>query len=130
MKERIIIFLLVACGVIATAELGVILTTVSPYTANKDVLWTFFVCLFLSLTTLLTIIWHFGKKKAQGEMERVSIFASIRQIGLLSAVVVLSLFFRSLGILTLWDIIPLAISALLIEFFFQADKSTLAHEPR
>jgi hypothetical protein len=39
------------------------------------------------------------------------------------------LFFKSLGIFSLWDTIPLVISAILIEVFFQADKSSSLHEP-
>jgi len=56
-----------------------------------------------------------------------NLLSSIRQAALISIVILFSLFFNTLGILHLWDMIPLILAAVLIEFFFQAEKRPHAH---
>ena len=128
MRDRTFLFILIALGLVSTAEFFVIFTTISPAEANTQVFWMFFLCLFVSLSTLMALIWHPIKSWIH-RSKHLSRIASLRQTTLISLVITLSIFFKSLHILTLWDIIPLAISALLIEFFFQADKSVASHEP-
>ncbi|MEI6477894.1 MAG: hypothetical protein WCO52_02810 [bacterium] len=128
MRERRILFVLIALGILSSAELFVILTTIAPSGADKQVLWLLFVCLFTSVSIGLSLVWH-PVKQTIHRSERVSRLSSLRQTALISLVLTLVLLFRSLSIFSLWDIIPLAISAILIEFFFQADKTSLTpHE--
>jgi len=126
--KNISLFLLFAVAILSGAELAVILTTVSPYSAGQTALWTFFVSLFLCLTTTLSLL-LFAIRTQLSYYRTPSLFVSVRQVGIGAALVVLCLFFNSLSILSLWEIIPLAISAVLIELFFQADKSASNSNP-
>ena len=131
MKNHIAIFLLIALAIIASAEFTVLVTTVSPFTADREALWAFFVSLFFASASWLSLIWYFFKKNVLFRLWKPSLWVAVRQASLLCLIIVLSFFFKSLGILSIWDIIPLSVSAVLIEFFFQADKSPiepLSHE--
>ena len=125
MKQSLLLFGIIAVGIIAAAELAVIYTTLSPHQAGRDTLWTFFICLYLTLSSLLTLVWQGIKRYLIYRYSKPSLTASLRQAAIFSLIIVLAMFFRSLDILSLWDIVPLFISALLIEFFFQANKSDL-----
>lgn len=121
MKDRIFLFLLIAAGIISMAELFVILTTISPLETSTGVLWLFFICLFFSISTILSLLWH-PLRSFIHHRQGLPRWISVRQASLVSLVIVLIIFFKSLGILTLWDSVPLVFSIILIEFFFQADK--------
>ena len=132
MKTPILIFLIIATGIISGAELLVILTTVPPATASQGVLWTLFITLFLASTAVFSLLWHGIKAGIIYRSFTPSLWSSLRQAGIVALLAVLTLFFNSLGVLSIWDILPLSVSAVLIEFFFQAEKSPLAarpHEP-
>ena len=121
--NRYFLFVVISVFIIATAELGALATTVTPAQATPTQLWLFFTSLTITLGILLAPIWHNLKKTVISKRMRVSATASLRQTLLFSLIIVVGLFFNSLKILTLWDIIPLGISMVLIEFFFQADKT-------
>lgn len=130
--NRYLQFLLVCVAIISLAELGVLLTSVTPAHATAGQLWAFFVSLFLAFSLLLTPLWH-GFKAFVYRGLPVSSLVSWRQASLFSFVVILSFFFNSLKILSVWDVVPLSISMVLLELFFQADKtrltSALPHVP-
>lgn len=128
MKERKLLFFLYVLGIVSITELSVIVTTVSPQAAETQGVTVFFACLLGALTSVLSLIWH-PIRAAIHHNPTMSRWVSLRQSFLVSLLITLTLLFKSLGIMTIWDIFPLAISALLIEFFFQADKSAPTHEP-
>lgn len=121
--SRPVLFVVISVFMVAVAELGALLTTVTPAQASQTQLWLFFCSILATVSILLTPLWYSVKKAVLSQRMTVSSLACLRQSFLFSLVVVVSLFFNSLQILTLWDIIPLCISMILIEFFFQADKS-------
>jgi hypothetical protein len=119
------LFLAIVVGTLGIAELSVLGTSVSPVTATNAELAVFFVSLFAALTGVTGLLWHAVRHALSPRpLHRHSLWTSLRQAALLSLVIVLALLFSSLGILTLWDLMPLAVSALLIEFFFQAEKTS------
>jgi hypothetical protein len=120
--SRTILFTIICIVIIAVAELGALVTTVTPAQATTAQLWLFFGCTLVILSTFLAPIWYSLKKAVLSQRMKVSPLASLRQTTLFSLVIVLSFFFNSLKLLTVWDVIPLCISMVLIEFFFQADK--------
>lgn len=129
MSKQILLFLILAIGIISLASLLVIGLSISPYSASREIMWAFFISLQLFLTSFFSLLWHNLKRLFIYRFSTPSLWPSVRQAAILAAIIVLSTFFNSLGILALWDIIPLSISAVLFEFFFQADKSRiLAHE--
>lgn len=131
MKTRVILFLVLAVGIISGAQLSSLVLTISPYTARSTELWLFFVSLYLFATAVLSLLWYALRHVRGRRGTSPSLGASIRQAALLTLVVVISLFFRTLGILQYWDIIPLLAAAILIEFFFQAEKkphATLSYD--
>lgn len=129
MNKQILLFLILAIGIVSLASLLVIGLSISPYLASREIMWAFFISLQLFITCFFGLLWHNLKKLFLHHFFTPSLWPSLRQAAIFSAIIVLALFFNSLGILALWDIIPLSISAVLFEFFFQADKSRiLAHE--
>jgi len=124
--RNIALFLLLALGILSAAELTVVLTTVPPETASRQELWTFFISLGIVIGSWGSLIWHTIKSRLIYRVNPPALTATVRQAFLFSAVVTLGLFFNSLGILSVWDILPLGLATVLIEFFFQAEK-TPAH---
>lgn len=124
MRNRRIAFILICLAIVATAELSVLLTTVTPAQATRAQLWVFFICITVLASLLLAPIWHSLKRLATHRRSRLSFLASLRQVTLLSSVVSLAFFLNALHVLTVWNLIPLLIAMVLVEFFFQADKST------
>jgi ABC-type nickel/cobalt efflux system permease component RcnA len=122
MHTRLTLFIIVALAILSAAQLSSVTLTVSPRSATSAELWLFFVSLFVLLSTGIGLIWHAARRLRAKRGGKPVLLTSIRQAGLLSLVVVLSLFFNTLGIFQFWDIIPLVLAAVLIEFFFQAEK--------
>ncbi len=125
MSQRFYQFLVFLLAAIATAQLVVIVTSLSPFLNGKDVVWGFFLSLFFSLLGWITLIWHAVKSRIH-RSETISLLVSFRQALLFSAVTVVSVFFYTIQVLSIWDLIPLVFSALLLEFFFQANKTSHA----
>jgi hypothetical protein len=95
-------------------------------------LWIFFVTLYICLTILIGLALYSLRFLKQRRTTRPTLWPSFRQAALVCLVLVISLFFHTLGIFHFWDIIPLLIAAFLIEFFFQADKkphATITYDP-
>lgn len=124
MPKPHLLFFLLTILILAASELAVVLFTVSPVHATSTVYWTFFGSLFFSLASLLSLTWYGVKRSLIYRSNSVPMWPAIRQASLLALLVSLSLFLYSLHIASLWDLVPLAIAALLIEFFFQADKTS------
>jgi hypothetical protein len=128
MRQPTLIFCIIGIGVLSIAELVSLSTTVAPHSASNSELWAFFISLFGTCTCILFGLWYIIKKSIAFKGPQPKIFITLRQASLFSLVIVLSLFFNSLHILSIWDIVPLLVSAVLIEFFFQAEKSIDTHE--
>ena len=124
MKSRLTIFFIIAIAIISGSEFLVLYTSTSPINAGESTLWAFFISLFLFSTSILTLIWYLFKRQLVSKFTPPSLFICLRQAGLLCLILTLTLLFQSLGILTIWDSLPLFIAAILLEFFFQAEKST------
>ena len=122
MRTRLTLFAIVALAILSAAELSSVLLTVSPYSATSSELWLFFTSLFVLVSTTCGLLWYGVRHLKPRRGARPSLTASIRQAALFSLIVTLSIFFNTLGIFQLWDVIPLALAAVLIEFFFQAEK--------
>lgn len=132
MRTRIALFVLLAIGIICGAQLSSMLLTVSPYTADRSELWLFFITFYISTSILLGLIWYGARHLRPRRTARPLLWPSFRQAALVSLVLCLSIFFHTLGIFQLWNVIPLIIAAVLIEFFFQADKTpqaTITYDP-
>ena len=128
MRQPTLVFCIIGIGVLSFAELISLSTTVAPHSASYSELWAFFISLLGACTFLLLAVWHTLKKSLVFRGTQPVLFVSIRQASLFSLVIVLSVFFNTLHILSVWDVLPLTVSAVLIEFFFQADKSIENHE--
>lgn len=122
MKHRIAVFFILLLTICSISMLAVIMTSYYPANAPTAALWLFFASLFCLFTAIFTTIWHFLKKLFVSKFAPPSIWSSIRQAALFSVVLVSGLFFNSLKTLSLWDLVPLCVAAILIEFFFQSDK--------
>ena len=127
MSYRVILFFVLAVAIISTAQLSTTVLSSSPYSASTDTLWSFYISAFISLSCILGLILY-GIRVRTNRLPQVrALLISIRQSALLSLVILLSLFFNTLRILQLWNIVPLILAAILIEFFFQAEKRPQAH---
>jgi hypothetical protein len=113
---------IVAAGIISTAQFVSIIGSVSPIGASDSLLWNVFLSAFISFSCIFGIGLYALRRKFRRMSGTVSLIRSVRQAALGSAVFLLSLFFNTLGILQTWEVIPLIIAAVLIEFFFQAEK--------
>ena len=122
MVTRYTIFAALCLAILSLAQLATILTTISPATASPSALWLFFGSGFVFLTMAGGLVWYLIKRQLIYRRTAVSLFVCLRQTALFSAVLTLTAFFSSLQILSLWDIVPLAIAVVLIELFFQAEK--------
>jgi hypothetical protein len=120
MKNRILLFIIIALAIVSAAQLSTLLISTSPYTATKATLWSFFISAYLALTFWGGLVWYIVRQLVHRRSN--SLLVALRQAALVSMIIVLSFFFNTLGIFTLWDVAPLAIAAILIEFFFQAEK--------
>lgn len=132
MRARIALFVILAVGIISAAQLVSALLTTSPYTASPADLRLFFVSLYLCLTVVLGFVLYGLRQLRARRTGALPLWPSFRQAGLVSVVLVLSIFFNTLGIFQFWDVIPLALAAVLIEFFFQAEKkphATITYDP-
>lgn len=123
MPKRVILFIFVAIGIVSGANLALVVLSTSPYDAGQGVLWSFFLSFFAATSILLGMLWY-GLRRFLNRNRRsvFSLVSCMRQAALASMILTLSLLFNSLGILRAWDILPLAFAAVLVEFFFQADK--------
>lgn len=128
MNDLRILFVILVVGILSTAELSVIVMTVPPASADAQVLWVLFIALFLSLSCAFSLAWH-SLKKIIHRSKTLSRLISLRQAALVAGMITVGAFLKSLGILSPWDLIPLIASAVLIEFFFEADKRPSYHEP-
>lgn len=133
MRTRVALFFILAIGIVSGAQLSSIILTTTPREAEPNDLWLFFISLYVCLTAIVTLLWYGVRHLRRQRINKPPLFSSFRQAALLCLVFVLSLYFNTLGIFQFWDVIPLAIAAILIEFFFQAEKkphATLTYESK
>lgn len=121
MARRLLFFFILALGIVSCTQLAVIVTTFSPYTATPQQLAYFYLSLLGTLASLLTILWYGLRSQLAVRSIRPALHVCFRQALLVSAVLVTLSLLQSMEILSLWEGIGIAVSALLIEFFFQAD---------
>lgn len=122
--RNLTLFVLLCVGILSVAELTVIVSSVPPSEASRQELYSFFVALAIALGSWGSLVWHGIKSRILYRFNKPSLLGSVRQALIASTVITLCLFFNSLGILSLWDIVPLVLAAVLIEFFFQAEKTS------
>ncbi len=126
-RNRLLLIILGIAGVVAATQVVSIATTVVPNQASTAVLWTFFISLWVCTSIVCALAIHLGKRLTlQRHVLRRPFTISLRQGTLLAGVLVISRFFTFIHILSAWDIIPLIAAAILIEFFFQAEKKPIA----
>ena len=128
MKDLRLIFVTVAAAILSAAELAVMLMTVPPSSADSSVLWAFFGSAFVFLASFFSLVWH-PLKSLIHRSNSLSRLVSTRQAALVSGIITVIVFLKSLSILSPWDLIPIIASAVLIEFFFEADKRPTYNEP-
>jgi hypothetical protein len=122
MRKHHLLFFVVTASIVSAAELLSVVLTVQPATATRVELWTFFISLFAALSTSVGLLLYAIRRYRQKRSLHTALTSCLRQAALGSLVVVLILFFNTLGVLQVWDIVPLIAAAFLIEFFFQAEK--------
>ena len=127
-SSPLVYFGIIALGVVAAAQLFSVTASSVPLEASRAELWTFFISLWITLATGIAGIWH-GLRITifRRRMRSTGFLISYRQALLLAGVITITGFMNSLELLQAWDIIPLIIAAVLLEFFFQAQKVPHAH---
>lgn len=85
------------------------------------------ITVYTSLTFVITcffgmVSFAVRRKVTNNELYFANIKVSFRQAFLLAAFVDLALFISSIGLLTWWDIILLALSLILLELYFESNK--------
>lgn len=129
----IAIFIVIVVGVLAFAQLITVSASVAPEQASKPELWLFFISMFFGLTTVFASLWHLLRRTLlRMRMRNVSFFVSYRQAALVAGVITFSFFLNSLHVFQLFDLIPLVLAVVLLEFFFQAEKTphaSIRHDP-
>jgi hypothetical protein len=119
----LMLFAVIAVGIIAGAQLVTIVAAVSPATASETELWVFFLSLFVTLTTSCTMIWYGIQKVLAKRRVHIPRFTRcLRQATLVASLITFTLFLNSINVFQIWDIFPLIVAGVLIEFFFQAEK--------
>jgi hypothetical protein len=85
--------------------------------------FTFYVSLTLTITCLFSLLSFMVRRKVtNNELFFANIKVSFRQALLLAVFADLTLFIASIGLLTWWDIILLALSLILLELYFESNK--------
>jgi len=106
---------------ISWASWLVVVYKLSPFSQQLLALGLFYSSLFVALIGTFTLIFYalrvWANKK---EIYNAHLNTSLRQGGLLSAMVVIGLGFQRLRVLTWWDGILLLAIVLLIEFYFSS----------
>lgn len=93
---------------------------------GSTVLVTFYLSLILSCTCFLGMIsFYLRKKISNNELYFANIKVSFRQSFLFAIFLALSLFLASMGLITWWDIILLALSVILLELYFESNKTKI-----
>ncbi|CAN5197765.1 hypothetical protein BH11PAT4_BH11PAT4_7380 [soil metagenome] len=119
----LMLFAVIAVGIIAGAQLVTIIAAVTPTSASETELWVFFISLFVALATSFTLMWY-GMQKVQAKrrVHNPRFTRCMRQATLVAALITFTLFLNSINVFQIWDIFPLIVAGVLIEFFFQAEK--------
>jgi hypothetical protein len=109
---------------LAGAAVAMILTTVDPADTQSIVFAALYICLFLALTGLLSIIgfllrvWLLRKDQLLSRQ----VLVAFRQAVLLSAVLVTALVLQSRSLLNLFNAVLIVVGLTLLEFFFITAK--------
>lgn len=127
-QRSIVAFALAVIVIIASALIFGIVTSTPPADATSATLWTLFVSLWLWLSAIGGGVWHLVRRRFFLKGTRIPrAAASFRQAALAMGVFTLCLTLNYFGLFQIWDAVPLAIAALLVEFFFQAEKRPIAN---
>lgn len=106
---------------ISWASWLVVVYKLSPFSQTTLALGLFYSSLFIALTGTFALFFYFLRTWAnKKEVYNMHLNTSLRQGGLISAMVVTGLGFQRLRVLTWWDGILLLAIVLLIEFYFSS----------
>ena len=113
--------------VIATAlawvSWGLVLSKMSPFTSGILALAFFYASLLIGLTgTFALLLFALRRGMWKTEETLMSLGAPLREGFLLALMIETALVFQRLRVLTWWDALLLLIIALLLEFYFLAQK--------
>jgi hypothetical protein len=119
--------LAVACIALALSVGGRIVATVRPEDATTAQLLMVAVSGVILIIAVVSPCIHLVKRRrtAAAAMSRTYL-PKLRQATLIALAVVSMLSMRWYGIFSIWDAVPLILAALLLEFYFQAEKRPLA----
>ncbi len=122
------LFTVIAVGIVAGAELVTTVAAVTPAEASQADLWVFFLSLYALLSAASTLIWYtIQRVLSKRRVTTPSFFRCLRQAMLFTGLATFTLFLNSINVFQVWDIFPLIVAGILIEFFFQAEKRPHAH---
>jgi drug/metabolite transporter (DMT)-like permease len=117
------LFAVIAAGIVAGALLATTVASTSPQSAEKADFWVVFVALFVLLTSFGTLAWYFLQRILAKKLIHIpSFYRCLRQASLVAGIVTFTIFLNSINVFQIWDIFPLIVAGVLIEFFFQAEK--------
>lgn len=115
-------FIILCIFTLSAAGFSVIVTSYSPETTSRAA----FILLYVSIaglgSTVLGTLIHLFKKIIGSRFFIPNIWVSIRQGFFLSIIITVAILLNTLKILSVLEIVPIAIALILLEFFFQADK--------
>ena len=120
-------FMLFSVAIVAFASTVLCVYNYNPYDSKVYQFILFYTSLLLSLSSSLTLILYFTKIYMFNKGQIVNRFlnSSFRQSLLVSFGIVLILFLKGVKLFDLWIGIPLFISIILIEMFFQTKNRSI-----
>jgi hypothetical protein len=118
----VVIVGLLGIGVVAAVQLATTVSTLDPKLAGTGALAVFFTSLwFLAFSLIALVLSYFGYRSAR----HISVGSVIRRAALVASATIACLLLSSNRSLTLLEFIGIVIGAVLIEFYFQADRKLI-----
>lgn len=115
-------FIILCIFTISVAGISVIVTSYAPETAPKSALILLYISIAGLGSTLFGSIIHLLKVIIGSRFFVPNVWVSMRQGFFFSIILTVTILLNTLKILSVLEIVPIAIALILLEFFFQADK--------
>ena len=123
MALRLYLFSLFSAMLISIGLFLILLSNVNPFAAPAWILVLFYLTIFISITSLLSIITFYVKVwLSNREVIYRHLLPTLRQSTLVALAVVILLFLKRLDVLNWWIVCLFIVSLILIELFFRSKK--------
>jgi asparagine N-glycosylation enzyme membrane subunit Stt3 len=125
------LFFLLSVTLFAVASTVLDIFNYNPYKSNLSVFINFYTSFFIGLTGILSLIIYYTKLKIKKDKSIYAYFwPSVRQSALVSFSVTLLLMLKGLKLLDWWVGLPLVVSIILLELFFQTTSSNIKQQKK